>query len=497
VTSSTPSAPAGYPLPGLRFGAYPRIAVRWQTVTVCVLTVMAWVAFTWLSIAQHHAYHSHAYDLSWFDQTAWNTARGQWLANSFSHGTYFKEHFSPVLLVFGLVYRFWSSPDALLFIQASVAAIACIPLYIAVTNALHSRTAALLLATAYLLAPHLHGYLLFDFHPDIIAVFFIFTAFAFLQAGRPGSSLIALIPVFLVKEDAVLLGMAFAVFLWLRRYRRHARLLLGASAAHLVLAELVIVAIPHLLHWGTSGEQGRYLYLIQGGLNDPRYLWAHLTGPLQTEAMAYLFGSQALLPIAGAGELAVAPDLLANVLADHKPQLQLTLQYALYPFALTMLASVTNIRALVEWDRADRVWASLHVPAAARASLLAGLLLLAETVSWLAGSPIGLHVNPTRFRSTTHTAALERIVRGVPPKASVTAQSSILPHLSHRENIREFPFIDHAAYVVVDRKGFVAWDADVAGYGRVLASLPELGYCLLRQDDGVELWVIDELCVPK
>jgi uncharacterized membrane protein len=248
------------------------------------------------------------------------------------------------------------------------------------------------------------------------------------------------------------------------------------------------------LHWGISGEQGRYSYLFRGGLNDPRYLWLHLTGPLQREALAYMFGSQAMLPLAGAGALVPLTDLLANVLADHKPQLQLTLQYPLYPLALMLLASVVNIRTLVEWKRAGAVWRRLRIPAASRAPVLAGLVLLAESVSFLLGSPIGLHIHPARFRTTAHTAALERIVATVPPAASVSAQSSILPHLSERENIREFPYLDRAAYVVIDRKGFVAWDADVSGYSRVLAALPERGYCLLKSDDGVELWAVDELC---
>jgi uncharacterized membrane protein len=459
--------------------------------------LVAWSAFAWLSISQHHAYNTHAYDLSWFDQTAWNTARGQWLSNSFSHGTYLKEHFSPVLLVFGLAYRFSSGPETLLFIQASVAALASIPLYAGANTALRSRSAALLISIAYLIAPHLHGYLLFDFHPDIIGIFFMFVAFAFLTAGRPKATLIALIPVALVKEEAALIGVAFAIFFWSRHQTRYAIVLLGASTLYLGLAEFVIVGLPHLLHWGTTGEQARYHYLIAGGLNDPARVWAHLTGPLQSEAMAYLSGSQALLPFAGIAGLAVAPDLLANVLADHKPQLQLTLQYGLYPLGLALMASILNIQALTGWTRAQPAWRWLGLPPESRAIFLAGTLFVAEVVSWLIGSPLGLHFNPSRFRTTSHTAAVERIVRAVPPEASVSAQSSILPHLSHRENIREFPYIDYAAYIVIDRKGFVAWDADVAGYQWVLDRLPELGYCRLSEDDGAEIWVIADLCQPQ
>jgi uncharacterized membrane protein len=426
--------------------------------------------------------------------TSVHTARGDWLANSFSHGTYLKEHFSPILLVTGIVYRFWSAPESLLFIQATVAAFAAIPLYIAVSYGLRSRTAALMMAAAYLVSPHLHGYILFDFHPDIFAVLFVFIAFALLAANRPRGAMIALIPAFLVKEDMALVGIGFAVLFWLLGYRSYGRRLLLASGLYLVLIEVVILLVPYLMQWGTAGEGGRYTYLLGGGLNDPIYAWQHLTGTLQVEAMTYIFGSQAMLPLAGPGVLIPATDLLANVLADHKPQLQFTLQYPLFPLALMLLASVVNIRMLITWKRAEGAWVKLRIQPGARAPLLAGLVLLAETASWLIGSPIGLHFDPGRFRTTAHTAALERILLAVQSASSVSAQSSILPHLSERENIREFPYLDHAAYVVIDRKGFVAWDSDRAGYSSVLATLPNRGYCLVKADDGVELWAVDDLC---
>lgn len=490
MTSSTTSGRLSYWLPGLYLRPDARVAVHWQTVVLCFEVLFAWSAFGWLAIAQHHAYNTHAYDLSWFDQTAWNTARGQWLSNSFSHGTYFKEHFSPVLLLFGLAYRFWSGPETLLFLQAAVASLASIPLFVGAGTALRSRTAALLIATAYILAPHLHGYLLFDFHPDIVGVVFMFTAFAFLVAGQPKASLASLLPVALVKEEAALVGFAFAVFFWSQHQRRYALWLLALTAVYAGIAEAVIVGIPHLLHWGTTGEQARYHYLLAAGVHAPEQLWAHLSGPLQREAMAYLAASQALLPLAGIGAVALAPDVLVNVLADHKPQLQLTLQYGLYPLALALMASLINMRGILASRRAEAAWRWLRVPPEWRALILAGALLTAEVVSWLIGSPIGLHFDAARFRTTAHTAAIERVIQALPPGASVSAQSSILPHISHRANIREFPFIDFATYLVVDRKGFVAWDADVAGYQRVLENLPGIGYCRLVQDDGVELWVV-------
>jgi uncharacterized membrane protein len=471
-----------------------RLAVRWQSAAVTALTVLAFALFAWASIAEHRAFHSHAYDLSWFDQSAWNTAHGHWLGNSFSHGSYLKEHFSPIILLLGLVYRVFSTPEALLVIQAMFAALPAIPLYLVARNALQSASAGLMVAASYLVSPQLHGYILFDFHPDVIAVVFVFACFYLLDRGKPGIALLVLAPAFLVKEDVGLIGIGLAVLFWLYGQRSYARRLFAASALFIVVAEFVILVAPLLFGMGHSGEQTRYAYLVHGGLHDPILLWNHLTGPLQIQALAYVLGSQGLLPLAGPGLLIAPVDLLPHLLADHKPQMQLTLQYPIYPLTLLMIASVVNVKLIAGWRPALRIAAKLRLRERGIPLVLTGLLLAAETSSWLIGSPLGLHIDLQRFRQTEHTAAIERVIAQLPPDASLSAQSSILPHLSERTHIREFPFLDYAAYVLIDRKGFRAWQSDVMGYDHVLADLPNRGYCLVKAEDGVELYALDRLC---
>jgi hypothetical protein len=70
-----------------------------------------------------------------------------------------------------------------------------------------------------------------------------------------------------------------------------------------------------------------------------------------------------------------------------------------------------------------------------------------------------------------------------------------VPHLSQRRDVWEFPRLERAEYVVVDRNGWHSSQAAGAGYDRVLASLPALGYCLLVEHDGVMLWARRDRCV--
>jgi hypothetical protein len=73
----------------------------------------------------------------------------------------------------------------------------------------------------------------------------------------------------------------------------------------------------------------------------------------------------------------------------------------------------------------------------------------------------------------------------------VGAQSGLVPHLSQRREIWEFPPAFGAEYVVIDGKSWWArhgpWFPD-GDYELAKAALPSTGYCLRYERDGVQLW---------
>jgi hypothetical protein len=80
------------------------------------------------------------------------------------------------------------------------------------------------------------------------------------------------------------------------------------------------------------------------------------------------------------------------------------------------------------------------------------------------------------------------VIAVVPPDAAVSAQSGLLPHLSQRRAVWEFPRLESADYVIVDRTGWRSSQAGGAGFERTLNALPSLGYCPMLIDDGVTLY---------
>ncbi|HZU76485.1 MAG TPA: DUF2079 domain-containing protein, partial [Dehalococcoidia bacterium] len=152
-----------------------------------------------------HTLHTTAFDLAFFDQIIWNTARGHPLETTYLPYSFFGQHWQPLLLLFVLPYRLGAGPDLLIVVQAAGACAAAVPLFLAARR-LAERSAAALLSLAYLVAPALQHGLDFGFHPELFEPLFAFGAVAALLAGRRWLfvSLVALL--LCAKEDACLLG---------------------------------------------------------------------------------------------------------------------------------------------------------------------------------------------------------------------------------------------------------------------------------------------------
>jgi uncharacterized membrane protein len=471
----------------------------WQWATLLGLVTVAWAVFAWALVAQHRAYRSNAFDLGFFDQIIWNTSHGRWFQTSFVEYNFLGQHMQPVLLIFAGLYRLQPSVEILLVVQATVVAWAAVPLFIAARHVLASTTAALLVAGAFLVAPHLHGAVLFDFHPEVMGVAGIFGALALLAVGRPGWAMAAFATVFLLKEDAALAGIGFAVVVWKFGYRRTAVTLFAGSLLYLVLIAGIIMPA---LRDGPGDLQERYGYLgadsstvAMTALRRPDLVVAQLAGQPQRQALSYVLASTALLPLATPVALAAAPSLTANLLSTHPAQHDLTLHYPAISFALLFVATVLGIRGLARSRRVNELRRRLRLPAGAVVTVPAALLLAASVTAWALGSPLGPRMfDVHRYQRTAHDRAVERAIEMVPPNAAVSAQSGLLPHLSQRRDVWEFPRLESAEYVIVDRTAWRSWQANDAGFERTLDSLPSLGYCPVLTDEGLILFRRSDIC---
>jgi len=468
-----------------------------QIALLLALICVAWAAFVWALVVQHRAFNSNAYDFGFFDQIVWNTSQGRWFETSFLDYNFAGQHMEPVLLLFAAWYRWVTpNPEVMLVAQATAAAWAAAPLFLAARRLLTSPTAALLIAVAYLSAPFLHQAVLYDFHPEVIGTLVFFGALALLIHGRPGWAMAALFCLLLLKEDTALAVLGFALIFWLRGARRQA---LWTAGSALVYVVLVVGVLMTTLRGGPSDLTERYAYfgdspgaVVRTIFLHPDLIAHHALGGAQVRAAGGLLATLALLPLATPAALAAAPLLAANLLSTHPQQQRLELHYPVLPFTLLVIAAVLRIERLAVRtpDRSMRLrW---------NATALAALLLSTSLIGYLWASPLGPRLIAREdFQRTPHTAATRRVLAAVPPAASVSAQSGLLPHLSQRRAIWEFPLLNDADYVVIDEHGWRTGQADEAGFDVVRRALPERGYCLLLAEDGVMLWARKSVCAAR
>ncbi|MFN8559200.1 MAG: DUF2079 domain-containing protein [Dehalococcoidia bacterium] len=451
------------------------------------MTLVAWLAFSWALVAQHGAYASNAFDLAFFDQIIWNTSQGRWFETTFVPYNFLGQHVEPVLLLYAAIYRLTPRVEVLLLSQAAVAAVAAVPLFVAARRLLASEWAAVAVAGAYLIAPHLHDAVLFDFHPEVMGTAAVFGALALLAHGRPGRALAAFATLFFLKEEAAVTAVGFALIVWRFGYRRHAT---GLATAGGVYLALVVGLFMPAVRGGPSDLTARYGYILtSGGQTDiagaPARTLAHLTAPNQRDGLRGCLRPRRLAPLLSPAALAAAPVTLGHLLPDHLPQGGLRLHYAVLPFAMLTAATVVGLATV---RRPGARWGNRAMPAGVL------LLVVTQTAGCLLFSPLGLSLDPARYHRTAHTDALDRVVRSIPPQASVSAQSGVAPHLSQRREVWEFPTVNGAEYVVVVPGGWSSSQAQAAGYRDTLATLPARGYCLQRDDDGVLVYRRKQSC---
>jgi len=474
----------------------------WHVATLAGMVGVAWAAFTWALLSAHRSYHSNAFDLGFFDQIIWNTSRGRWFQTNFVDYNFLGQHVEPVLLLYAAAYRVLPGVELLLVSQATVVALAAVPLFLAARRLLASATAAVLVAAAYLLSSHVHGAVLFDFHPEVMGIAGVFGALALIVSGRPGWALLPLAAIFLLKEDAALVAVGFAIVFWLFGHRRHALAVVIASILYLIVVAGIVMPA---LRGGPGDLQDRYGYLgadageiIAGAVRGPDVVVGHLVAGPQIRATTYLLATQAFLPLLNPAALGAAPLLAANLLSTHPAQHDLTLQYPVLIYALLFASAVLTIRWLAHSPALMPLRRRLQLTRASTAIVLAVVLLATEAAGWMFGSPLGpRRFDAERYQRTSHHVVVDRVLAAVPPEAPVSAQSGLLPHLSQRREVWEFPRLENAAFVVVDRTAWRSSQSRDTGYDRVLDSLPSLGFCVLLHEDGVTLYARGPRCASR
>ena len=469
----------------------------WWAMGVVACAALLFAIFFILYLTQlQDAYLTHAEDLGIMDQAIWNTVHGRILqqticnivgdtnCSSTAGISRFAIHFEPILFLVSPFYQVASTPKTLIVLQTLVVASGALPAFWLARLRLRNEWAAAGIALLYLLFPAQQHAILFDFHAVTLTIAFVMFLLYFLYTRQTIWLFVFAILSLACKEEIA--GIIALCGLWTLLLQRRWRSGLGLLLLAFAWTGLGIFVIHIFSPTGHSLLTARYSYLGSTPLQIVRSIVYH-SGTLLKEHVfekTHIFYLRQLLtPTAYLALLApwvlvlAVPTLLLNLLSTDPQMYSGLFQYNAELVPILVFSTIEAIVVLNwllrfllphirlatlpllfvlnhngnRWLRLKEIRRRSGSGQRVFLACVLGLILFATVRADVGSSNLPLSQGFQWPQKTAHTALAQAFLRQIPPQASLSAQSALVPHLSHRASIYLFPYADMSAdYIFLD-----------------------------------------------
>jgi uncharacterized membrane protein len=453
------------------------------TASISIATIILFL----LSSLRHWLYHSHALDLGFFDQGLYLISTGQKPIVSLSGFHILADHAAIILYPLALLYRIYPDVHWLFAVQAISLAIGGLPLYHLAIGAGLDRQKATTIVLTYLLYPVILNKVLFDFHPDAIAVPGFLLAVLAARQNRIVLFSFAVILILICKS--VLSLTVISMGLWLILLER--KKITGSIAIFAGLAWFIIstkLIIPAFLGADMGGMTaaiaGRYSYLgnsfveiVVNIFTKPDLIFGKILSLNTIEYLALLIlpilwglSPKNLSPL-----LCAIPTLVINILSTYPLQRSLTQHYSLPILPFLFLAIISSVAANHNWLKTRKT-----------------ILAWAVVIFLLSGK---LEYFWTGYFSTfdTHQATTVAISK-IRDDGAVLTTGEIAPHLTHRPIVKltfngtETIDLKEFKYILLECRHH-GWNSSLETIDKIKSRAEESGLFNLKyQQDDVYLF---------
>lgn len=479
----------------------PHTIVFWLAMGVVTLAAVFFSGFyiTYLSGLQD-AYLTHAEDLGIMDQAIWNTVHGhilhQTICNTISDTNCYSSagisrfaiHFEPILFLVSLFYLVVPNPKTLFVLQTLVVASGAFPAFWLARLRLRNEFAAVAIALLYLLYPALLQAVTFDFHAVTFTTAFFMFVLYFMYTRKTVWTIVFVLLAIACKEELLVVVALYG--LWTIVFQRQWRtglFLVGLSLCWLVVWQVVV----HFFAGGHLLLASRYTYLGKGPLQIAVTLLRHPGGTFKNYILEYrhlaylrtLFAPSGFLALFAPWVLLLAvPTLLLNLLSSDSQMYSGMFQYnaEIVPViifstieALVLLLWIVQVvmtrlrrpqRNMTQTSEETQTkssdvtlsprkkWSVNYLVHLALLTVLSLYVVFCVVrVDYLRGGTTPFSLGFQWPQTSAHALLAQRFVDLIPPDASVSAQSSLVPHISHRTSIYLFPYqAEKSDYVFLD-----------------------------------------------
>jgi uncharacterized membrane protein len=391
--------------------------------------------FGQLTWAQQSNFGTFGYDMGIYDQSIWLLSRFRTPFSTVRGLHYFGFHVNVVAFLLVPFYWFGAGPHFLFLVETFALALGAVPIWLLARDRFGDRWLALGPAAAYLLFPSVEWIIFWHFHPEALAITPLLFAWWLASRERWGWFAAACAMAMICKEDAALAVAAMGVGIILRYSRRAGSCALAAGLGWFAIATRVI--IPHY----DGGQPAFYSdFFPTLGNSLPQVLHTILRHPTrlyrpmaQQDRHRYyiqMLAPVAFLPLIGgwAALIVCIPQLIVNTAGSIGYAHDIRFHYSAIVVVGVMLATVESIASR---SRALGTRTAMVVVLVAAA--------LAANVAW-SPSPISVHFHDGEWaRPSAEATAEEAAVRHVTDAGGVSASYTMVPHLTHRVDIYEWP----------------------------------------------------------
>lgn len=408
---------------------------------VALAAVFFAATFGALGVQNHRNFGTWSYDMGIYDQATWLISRGDSFMSVRGMDVW-GHHVNLILLLLAPFYWFGAGPEFLYVVQACALALGAVPLYLIARDKFKTPWMGLLFAVVYLMYVPVQWISWAMFHPEALVIAPLLYAWWFATKQRWGWCYAMVLLALSTREDTALavFMMGLVLLVYLRDapdFRRVARKCVGLMALGLMW---YLVCTRVILPAFNDGKEPFYITYFYGNYGDstPEILGTILREPdkVVSDAVQHdrlVFYKQMSWPLGWvflANPLALLmalPQLLASVIGLSPYARMVKYQYTSVMIAPMMIASVHG--AFMFWR--FRV---------ARTVLPLWMLLCSYTAN-VAWSPSELNKDAFAVWSQPHPRheSLRVALTYIPDGAAVTASYQLLPHLSHREHIYDWP----------------------------------------------------------
>lgn len=389
-----------------------------------------------MGIYKHLIFQSNAWDLGIFSQAVWQYSRFEIGFNTVRGlPCLLGDHFHPILMGFAPLYWIWKDPIMLLLAQALLVAAAAYPIHRVARSKLQDDFMAMAVSIAYLGFWGIFAAVTFDFHPIIVFLPLLAFAYYFLDGERTLPFMLMVALMLLVEEDMIMTVFALGVYVLLRR-----KYFLGLSICAISLGWFFTVTQVFIPQISTSSYAYWQHYAYLGPnmwraalklLSNPLRIFKYLFYPLRKVLLILMMLLPfAFLPLLGLFSIVGLPYLAQRFLSDYHGHWAPASHYNAVFGVIFALAAVEAAAFLARRRGEGRggLLARIPVRKLTAAMLAVGLLCTAAY-------PVGLLIAFDPAEEIPRAREGYRLLSEIPPDSFVVAQSSMVPHLSEREDI--------------------------------------------------------------